>query len=133
MAANAPIYDLMLLLDAGAEDDVRAKIVADARAAIEADGSLVGDQAWGVRPLAYEIGHRNQAEYHLLQFSGPPSLISSLEHTLRITDGVLRHRVIKLPRGATPVTAADATPSSSGGRAAPATTAAEAGSAPAGA
>ena len=88
MSDSATIYDLMLLLDLGAEDDARAKIVADARAAIEADGTLLGDQAWGVRPLAYPIDHRNQAEYHLLQFSGPPSLIASLEHTLRITDGV---------------------------------------------
>ena len=109
MAASKPIYDLILLLDLGAEDEVRAKIIADARAAISADGELVGDQAWGTRALAYEIDHREQAEYHLLQFSGPPSLIDSLEHTLRITDGVVRHRVIKLPPGSTAV-AATATP-----------------------
>ena len=65
----------------------------------QADGDAVGEQPWGVRALAYEIDHRTQAEYHLLQFSGPPALIASLEHTLRITDGVVRHRVIKLPRG----------------------------------
>ena len=109
MAASKPIYDLILLLDLGAEDGVRAKIIADARAAIAAEGELVGDQAWGTRALAYEIDHREQAEYHLLQFSGPPSLIASLEHTLRITDGVVRHRVIKLPAGSTAV-AATATP-----------------------
>ena len=34
MAAGAPTYDLVLLLDTQAEDDARAKIVADARAAI---------------------------------------------------------------------------------------------------
>jgi small subunit ribosomal protein S6 len=109
MAASKPIYDLILLLDLGAEDEVRAKIIADARAAISAEGELVGDQAWGTRALAYEIDHREQAEYHLLQFSGPPSLIAGLEHTLRITDGVVRHRVIKLPAGSTAV-AATATP-----------------------
>jgi small subunit ribosomal protein S6 len=109
MAASKPIYDLILLLDLGAEDEVRAKIIADARAAISAEGELVGDQAWGTRALAYEIDHREQAEYHLLQFSGPASLIASLEHTLRITDGVIRHRMIKLPPGSTAV-AATATP-----------------------
>ena len=109
MAASKPIYDLILLLDLSAEDEVRAKIIADARAAISAEGELVGDQAWGTRALAYEIDHREQAEYHLLQFSGPPSLIAGLEHTLRITDGVVRHRVIKLPAGSTAV-AATATP-----------------------
>ena len=105
MTDHKPIYDLVLLLDLGAEDDRRAKIVADARAAISAEGELVGDQAWGTRPLSYEIDHREAADYHLLQFSGPPSLIAALEHTLRITDGVIRYRVIKLPPGSTPVAA----------------------------
>jgi small subunit ribosomal protein S6 len=105
MAASTTIYDLILMLDLAAEDDVRAKIVADARTAIGVEGTLVGEQAWGVRTLAYPIDHRTQAEYHLLQFSGPPSLIAGLEHTLRITDGVVRHRVIKQPRGTTPVAA----------------------------
>jgi small subunit ribosomal protein S6 len=106
MAATATIYDLILMLDLAAEDDARAKIVADARTAIGVEGTLVGEQPWGVRTLAYPIDHRTQAEYHLLQFSGPPSLIAGLEHTLRITDGVVRHRVIKQPRGAVPVTGA---------------------------
>ena len=57
------------------------------------------------RALAYEIDHREAAEYHLLQFSGPASLIAALEHNLRITDGVVRYRVIKLPAGSTPVVA----------------------------
>jgi small subunit ribosomal protein S6 len=105
MAHAKPIYDLILLLDLGAEDDRRAKIVADTRAAISAEGELLGDQAWGTRPLAYEIDHREAAEYHLLQFSGPASLIAALEHNLRITDGVVRYRVIKLPAGSTPVVA----------------------------
>jgi len=108
MAAPATIYDLVLMLDLAAEDDVRAKIVADARAAIGAEGTLIGEQPWGVRTLAYPIAHRTQAEYHLLQFSGPPSLIAGLEHTLRITDGVVRHRVIKQPRGSTPASEAAA-------------------------
>ena len=105
MADAKTIYDLILLLDLGAEDDRRAKIVADTRAAISAEGELLGDQAWGTRPLAYEIDHREAAEYHLLQFSGPASLIAALEHNLRITDGVVRYRVIKLPAGSTPVVA----------------------------
>jgi small subunit ribosomal protein S6 len=103
--SDSPTYDLVLLLDPAAEDDARAKIVTDARAAIDADGTLLGYQPWGMRALAYEIEHRTQAEYHLLQFNGPPSLIASLEHTLRITDGVVRHRVIKQPRGGLPAPA----------------------------
>jgi small subunit ribosomal protein S6 len=114
MAKTAPVYDLVLMLDLAAEDDARAKIVADARAAIAAEGTLVGEQPWGVRTLAYPIGHRTQAEYQVLQFTGPPSLIAGLEHTLRITDGVVRHRVIKQPRGSTPEAEGDAAQAADG-------------------
>jgi small subunit ribosomal protein S6 len=109
MAHAKPIYDLTLLLDLSADDESRAKIVTDTRSAIEGEGELLAEQAWGTRQLAYEIDHREAAEYHLLQFSGPPTLIASLEHSLRITDGVIRHRVIKLPPGV-PVVANAAAP-----------------------
>jgi small subunit ribosomal protein S6 len=112
MAHAKPIYDLTLLLDLGADDESRAKIVADTRSAIEGDGELLAEQAWGTRQLAYEIDHREAAEYHLLQFSGPPTLIAALEHSLRITDGVIRHRVIKLPAGVPVVANATAPPAS---------------------
>jgi small subunit ribosomal protein S6 len=49
--------------------------------------------------MAYEIRHQPEAEYHLLQFRAPGSLIEDLSHTLRITDGVVRHRVIKVRPG----------------------------------
>jgi len=104
MAHAKPIYDLTLLLDLAASDELRAKIVADTRTAIEAEGELLGEQDWGTRQLSYEIDHREAAEYHLLQFSGPPALIGALEHSLRITDGVIRHRVIKLPPGSSVAT-----------------------------
>jgi small subunit ribosomal protein S6 len=99
MAKPAPTYDLMLLLDPQAEDDRRQKILDDTRALVARQGEVVNEQDWGQRPLAYEIRHKQQAEYHLLQFHGPRELLSELEHTLRITDGVTRFRIIKLAPG----------------------------------
>ena len=49
--------------------------------------------------MAYRIEHQTDAEYHLLQFHGPASLLESLSHTLRIDDGVLRFRVVKVLPG----------------------------------
>jgi small subunit ribosomal protein S6 len=100
MTLPAPIYDLMLLLDPQAEDATRAKIVADARAAIDADGELVRYDEWGERALAYPIERKASAEYHLLQFhAANPDLLAGLHRTLRITDGILRFRIIKLKPG----------------------------------
>ena len=42
---------------------------------------------------------RADADYHLLQFQGPPELLEQLDHALKITDGVNRFRIIKLRKG----------------------------------
>ena len=96
------IYDLTLLLSTNASDEERAKIVTDVESAItSAGGSLERKQNWGTRPLTFRINHQTEAEYHLLQFSGPTSLLESLSHSLRIADAVVRFRIIK-PRTGTP-------------------------------
>ena len=100
MTLPAPTYDLVLLLDLQVEPDARAKIVADTSAAIEAQGELLRHDVWGERPLAYPIEKRTSAEYHLYQFHvGATELLSGLDRTLRITDGLLRFRIVKLAPG----------------------------------
>ena len=100
MTLPPPIYDLVLLLDAQAEESTRAKILADARASIEARGEIVRDDDWGERPLSYPIDHKKSADYHLIQFHvSDKDLLSGLDRTLRITDGVMRFRLIKLRPG----------------------------------
>jgi len=95
----ALVYDLMLLLDTAASDAQRAKILADTEAAITAEGTLVGKHDWGARALAYEIQHKGEAEYHLFQFNATPALLERLHRTLRLTDGIVRFRIIKLAPG----------------------------------
>jgi small subunit ribosomal protein S6 len=99
MAPPAPIYDLVLLIDPTVEDEQRAKIVADAEAMITRGGELVSKHEWGTRPMAYEIRHKGESEYHLLQFHGNADLLANLHRTLSITDGLTRFRIIKLAPG----------------------------------
>ncbi len=100
MTLPAPTYDLVLLLDMQAEPETRSKIVADTRAAIEAQGELTRYDEWGERALTYPIEKKTSAEYHLFQFHvGEVALLSGLDRTLRITDGVLRFRIVKLAPG----------------------------------
>lgn len=101
MAATATAtYDLVLLLDTGADDKSRAAIVDDVSRAISANGELVRHDRWGNRELAYPIRHKEQAEYHLLQFHpADTQLLKSLDRSLRINDDVLRFRIVKLRPG----------------------------------
>jgi small subunit ribosomal protein S6 len=122
MAAEAPLYDLVLLLSPAAPEEQRAKILADVESQItNASGSIERKDDWGQRPLAYRIQHQPDADYHLLQFKAPPTLIETLSHDLRITDGVVRFRVIKNLPGtpaapdSPPPVVATAAPAASGG------------------
>jgi small subunit ribosomal protein S6 len=103
MAQLPPIYDLMVLLSTSVEDERRARILADVEQTIADNGGAVElKQEWGVRRLAFEIDHTGDAEYHLLQFSGPPALVETLSYNLKIADGVVRHRIIKVTPGTPP-------------------------------
>ncbi len=118
MPEQAPLYDLMLVLSTAAEEDRHAKILADVEAQITAAGGTVErNDDWHTRTLAYEIDHQREGDYHLLQLTGPPSLLETLSHSLRIDDGVLRFRIIKVlpgtpapPAAAPPVAAAAPAP-----------------------
>ncbi len=99
MTLPPPVYDLVLLLDPSAEEAARGKIVSDVEQTIRGAGELLRHDSWGDRALAYPIDHRTSAEYHLFQMHATPALLADLNHSLHITDGVVRFRVIKLKPG----------------------------------
>jgi small subunit ribosomal protein S6 len=121
MPVATHLYDLMLVLSTTAEDERRAKILADVESQISSgDGTIERNDDWHKRTLAYEIRHQREGEYHLIQFTTESTeLLDSLSHSLRIDDAVLRFRIIKNlpgtpppPDAAPPVTAAAVTPES---------------------
>ena len=97
---NMPAYDLLVLIDADAPEERRAQILDAVKKQIDSGaGELKGDVDWGVRKLAFEIDHRGDAYYHLFQLESQPELLDQLGHSLTIDDAVLRHRIIRLPKG----------------------------------
>lgn len=99
----AHLYDLMLLLDAAAPEDRRQEILAEIQGMIEDGGTIAGLHDWGNRRLSFEIDHRPDADYKLIQFEGENDLLERLNGSLKIMDGVLRFRVIRQKPGGPPV------------------------------
>jgi small subunit ribosomal protein S6 len=95
-------YDLVLLLDPQAAEDQRNQILDAVESMVDAGGTLMGAYDWGTRRMTFEIDHRPEAEYHIFQFEGGKELLERLDHNLKITDGVLRFRIIRLKPGAPP-------------------------------
>ncbi len=84
------------MLDPEVPDDRREQIVADARSRIESAGTIKHDTAWGMRKMAFEIRQRTEADYRFFRFESEPPLLRSLDHELKIADGVLRFRIFKV-------------------------------------
>jgi small subunit ribosomal protein S6 len=100
MAEYTPTYDLTLLLSTSGEAEARAALIEEVESTITSGGGeILRRDDWGLRPLTFKINHQREADYHLLQFSGPAALLEQLSHNLHIADGVLRFRIIKVRPG----------------------------------
>ena len=84
------------MLDAGQDAPARDALAQQARAQIEGGGTLKHENNWGLRKLAYEIAQRNEADYRWFRFEAAPELLEEIDHSLKITDGVLRFRIFKV-------------------------------------
>ncbi len=84
------------MLDPQLDAPARDGLAQDARGQIEASGSLKHENSWGLRKMAYEIDKRTEADYRWFRFEAPSELLDSLDHNLKIADGVLRFRIFKV-------------------------------------
>jgi len=94
------LYDLMVLIDPNAPDERQATVLSEIESLI--GSALVGHHDWGTRRMAYEIDHRPEAAYHLFQVEADPALLERIDQRLKILDGVLRFRIIRLKPGSEP-------------------------------
>ena len=79
------------------EPDAQSKVKVIA-ALLEARGAEVSEQDfWGKRRFAYEINHMNEGYYSLVTFKTDNTVaIDELDRALRLSDAVIRHKVIRL-------------------------------------
>jgi small subunit ribosomal protein S6 len=96
-------YEILLMLDPELPEERQDEIIKRARELVErGGGAWVGHNIWGRRRLAYEIDHKSEGSYHLLNFDADPATLEELSRILRITDGVMRHLAVRRVEGAPP-------------------------------
>ncbi len=65
-------------------------------------GKLLKVEAWGRRRLAYEIAKQAKGFYYYWRYLANNALLDDLNHTLRMSEQVLRHMVVKLDENVHP-------------------------------
>ena len=93
-------YEILLLLDPDLEEARQSDVVTRARELVEKGGGTWDlHDVWGRRKLAYEIGHKGEGTYHLLQFTSDAATLDEISRVLRIDDGVMRHMATRRIEG----------------------------------
>lgn len=92
-------YELMLVIRPDVADDKSQALVdRTTRQIVAGGGQIVKVAPWGRRRLAYPIDRHREGSYQIILFEAPAATILELEHTLLITEEVLRHLVTRVER-----------------------------------
>lgn len=96
-------YEAMVIFDAGAEPPAVQAVIERALETVRNTGGSPGTvDRWGRRPFAYEVRHRHEGYYVVVDFSGEDRTVTDLDRLLSLADEVLRHKLIRIPDRAHP-------------------------------
>jgi small subunit ribosomal protein S6 len=91
-------YEIMVILDVNLEEEQIRAVLDRSTETIKAGGGSVGKvDRWGKRRFAYELAKRWEGYYILLEATAPVAAMNEVDRQLRLSDGVLRHKVIRIP------------------------------------
>ena len=88
-------YELVMVVRPDAADP-EAAVARYQQFILERGGEVRQVDRWGRRKLAYPIHRHLEGEYVVTQFRLDPNRVRELEDSLRLSEDVIRHLVVKL-------------------------------------
>ena len=89
-------YEAIFIQHPSLDEEATKANIEKFKGVIENGGGTVENvDVWGKRKLAYEIAKVNEGYYTLINFTANTELPRELERIFRITDGVMRHIVVR--------------------------------------
>lgn len=91
-------YELMVIFDAELDESAVSGQVNRITTGVEGTGgSVAKTDKWGKHRFAYEINHKHDGFYVVFELLAEPGALDDLERSLRLSDEVVRHKLIRLP------------------------------------
>lgn len=89
-------YELAIVLNAKAEDEVRIASVEKVKEYITRFGGTVTNvDEWGKKRLAYEIQKMKEGFYYFIQFESNSDCPNEVEKNVRIMESVIRYLCVR--------------------------------------
>ena len=89
-------YEVMVILDPDLEEKTIAPSLEAFLNVVRADGGTVHKvEVWGRRRMAYEINHKDDGIYAVLDLTATPDSVKELDRQLSLNEAVMRTKVMR--------------------------------------
>ncbi|AFS79846.1 30S ribosomal protein S6 [Gottschalkia acidurici 9a] len=88
-------YEAVFIFAPSVDEERRNGLIERFKGIIETNGSLLSIDEWGSRKLAYEIDDLTEGYYILLNIEAGSDVIDEIDRVTRITDGIIRHMIVR--------------------------------------
>ncbi|MBV9485643.1 MAG: 30S ribosomal protein S6 [Frankiaceae bacterium] len=89
-------YELMVILDPDLEErTVQPSLETFLNVIRQGGGTVDNIDVWGRRRLAYEIDHKVEGIYAILDVTAEPASVKELDRQLNLNESVLRTKVLR--------------------------------------
>jgi small subunit ribosomal protein S6 len=91
-------YEVMAIFEATTEPTVIQGVLDRALETIRSTGGNPGAiDRWGRRTFAYEVNHKREGYYVVVEFTSGTETVAELDRMLGLADEVVRHKIVRLP------------------------------------
>jgi len=95
--ANQRTYEVMYIVDTSVSADDFTRLSETIQQIVtEQGGTVTKTEDMGRRSLAYEISHKNEGHYMLLEIDGTGREIAELERRMRVNDQIVRYLTVRV-------------------------------------
>jgi small subunit ribosomal protein S6 len=92
-------YEMMIILDPGLEEStVQPSLDQFLTVIRDGGGSVDKVDVWGRRRLAYDIDHKSEGIYAVIDMNAEPGTVRELDRQLSLNEAVLRTKVLRPER-----------------------------------
>jgi small subunit ribosomal protein S6 len=96
--ASEKQYELVIVISPAVDSQEASTTIENIHGLISSNGgSLISQNAWGMKRLAYPINDFTEGNYFFTEFESDSSTAQVLENALRLSENVIRHLIVMAP------------------------------------
>ncbi|HCO19413.1 30S ribosomal protein S6 [Gudongella oleilytica] len=88
-------YEAMIIFYPNFEEEKRVALLERFKGIIETGGTIITQDEWGMRKLAYLIDDLAEGYYVLINFESNPEVVKEFDRIAKISEGIMRHMIVK--------------------------------------